>query len=1782
MQMKAMEQPKANEVNSRLVTTPIAIVGISSIFPQARSTQEYWDNILRKIDCVTDVPASRWSIEDYYDPNPSTPDKSYCKRGGFIPDIDFDPVEFGLPPNILEVTDVSQLLALLVAKEALEDAGYSALGAETGREFDREHTGVILGVVGISSKLFTPLMARLQYPVWKKALMSSGVTDADAEKIIEKIKLAYVNWEENSFPGTILNVIAGRIANRLDLGATNCVVDAACASSLAAIRMAVGELIEGRANMMITGGVDTDNSIGTYLCFSKTPAFSKGQNVRTFDAESDGMMVGEGLGMLVLKRLADAERDGDRVYAVIKGIGSSSDGRYKSIYAPRPAGQAKALRRAYDEAGFEPSTLGLVEAHGTGTPAGDPAEVQSIREVFSENNPRRNYIALGSVKSQIAHTKAAAGAASLIKTALALHHKVLPPSINVKHPNPKLELENSPFYINTETRPWLRAEGQPPRRAAVSSFGFGGTNFHLVLEEYQSDHQTPYRLQSVPLSLVLHAPTPTQLAETGQQLLTSLQSETGSSRLSEWAQNSIAPEIPAGNARFGFVAADLKEAAELLKLSVDTLKEKTNEESWEHPRGIYYRKTGMDPKGKVAALFAGQGSQYVEMGRELTINFPELRQVYGEMDSLFLADGLRTVSETVYPNPVFDPSELEKQNEAVTRTDYAQPAIGSFSVGQFKLLQKAGFKADFTAGHSFGELTALWAAGVLSDQAYYALAKARGKAMAPPDDANFDAGTMLAVKGDIAKLQEAMKAFPDVVLANFNSNQQVVLAGSKPSIAAAQKALADQGFSVIPLSVSAAFHTPLVGHAQKPFAQAIKAQTFNKPSIPVYSNSTGKRHAQDPEVIRKVLSDHILKPVLFRDEIEAIYQDGGRIFVEFGPKNIQANLVKNILADRPHLALSINPNAKKDSDRQLREAVVQLQVAGLDLKNLDPYILPPKNTTSKKKSAATVVLNGGLYITEKTRSAFEKSLQNGHRIQQAAPAPAPANPTAQNSPTGSNGNGIKPAVPSPANPVGSQTNQPASAPTPVPPSNPAAFERSLGQFYGHQSETVKIHEQYLKNQEEYARTFADLMKMGYGMFNNGLAANQAEQAVHVMDSIERSLNRFHDHQADTLRVHEQYLASQAEFSRTFLGILQNSPVPVQTAENRVLQVETSPVPQTVAPPTPAPEQVSSRIPEAPPAGQPLPAVAAQPAPAAEPNPGSTTITAEILSKALLAIVSEKTGYPTEMLDFGMDMEADLGIDSIKRVEILGAMQNQFPELPKIDTSALSETRTLGHVVELMESGIPTASSSPTSASTGETTPAAAPAAPLAQPSGLDPATLTQALLAVVSEKTGYPTEMLDLGMDMEADLGIDSIKRVEILGAMQNQFPELPKIDTSALSETRTLGQIVDLMGVSLPSSPAAVESSASGETAIPQSTVPASSPAAGLDVETIKNALLAVVAEKTGYPTEMLELSMDMEADLGIDSIKRVEILGTMQNQFPELPKVESSLLAEMRTLQQIIDQLGSVQPASPSLEAEGPLPAETTVVSQPLAEPEEISGLPTGVVRVKSLPQPDNLDYTFPKEHVCLVTHDGTPLTETLVQALTNRGWKVVVVNFPENLVSDPVKISKGIPQVKLEGLGESALDALLAKVKRTHGPVGALIHLNPVHTNGQAELFSESSEKLVEEVFLFAKFLKESLNQAASSGRSTFMTVVRLDGQFGLSQSETLDPVASGLFGLVKSLGQEWDAVYCRAVDITPELESASTVEAILAELDDPNRLVTQVGYGVQGRVTLQVETPEQTRG
>ncbi|MEZ8193692.1 phosphopantetheine-binding protein [Vibrio cortegadensis] len=1547
-----MSQPETNtpesvddtRLNKRLKDMPIAIVGMASMFANSRYLNKFWDLISEKIDAITEVPETHWRPEDYYDSDRTAPDKSYCKRGGFIPEVDFNPMEFGLPPNILELTDTSQLLSLIVAKEVLEDA-------KLPEGYDRDKIGITLGVGG-GQKIAQSLNARLQYPVLKKVFKSSGINDEDSEMLIKKFQDQYIHWEENSFPGSLGNVISGRIANRFDLGGINCVVDAACAGSLAAMRMALSELVEGRSEMMITGGVCTDNSPTMYMSFSKTPAFTTNETIQPFDIDSKGMMIGEGIGMVALKRLEDAERDGDRIYSVIKGVGSSSDGKFKSIYAPRPEGQAKALKRAYDDAGFAPHTLGLLEAHGTGTAAGDVAEFGGLNSVFSENNEEKQHIALGSVKSQIGHTKSTAGTAGLIKAALALHHKVLPPTINVSAPNPKLDIENSPFYLNTQTRPWMQRVDGTPRRAGISSFGFGGTNFHVVLEEYTPEHARgdKYRQRQVPQTLLFSAESRQALIDELKQVST--QAADAAFKLEALAEQHSLREVNAQHARLGLVVTDQADLQAQLTQAISMLESQTKTH-WQMPNGTSYRESALiaeNGAGKVAALFAGQGSQYLNMGRELACHYPEMRQQLAHADQVFGQHKKTALSQILFPIPTFTPEATKAQEAVLTNTANAQSAIGTVSMGQFDIMTQAGFKADMVAGHSFGELSALCASGVISQEDYYQLAFARGDAMAATPEQG-DSGTMFAVILDADKLpavESCISQFEGVSIANYNAPTQLVIAGPTATVQQAAQALTEQGFKAIALPVSGAFHTPLVAHAQKPFASAIDKASFSAPTLPLYSNATGKLYSKDAKAIKKAFKQHMLQSVRFSEQIEAMYEAGARVFVEFGPKNILQKLVEKTLADRNEelYAISINPSPKGDSDQQLRLAAVQLCVAGVSLDNIDPYqadIAEPA-----KASPMNIKLNATNYISPATRKKMDQSLASGNVTEKTeivevkvevekivekevikteiveVPVAAPQASNVQQSTAPAPSAQVATAAPQ------SQVVQTAPA-TIQPAAQVTVDESSLQSFFNAQQQAAEVHQQFLAIPQQYGDTFNTLMSE---------QAKMATAGVAIPDNLQRSMEMFHQHQAETLKAHAHYLEMQAHSNNSALNMLTQGSVqtaqptfvvpvnaqpviqapttPAAIVQQPVAQVQAAPV--QAAPVQAAPVQktaaqqapVQKAVPTpqvaaqaaAPVAAQPVP-VKAQPAPVAAP----VAVQSADAEKVMLEVVAEKTGYPTEMLDLEMDMEADLGIDSIKRVEILGTVQDEMPNLPELNPEDLAECRTLGEIVTYMNSKM----------SSGVSTNEAAPVQAAAVADGLDAKVVQQTMLEVVAEKTGYPTEMLDLEMDMEADLGIDSIKRVEILGTVQDELPTLPELNPEDLAECRTLGEIVAYMNSKLPASAPVVSQAA---------VVAPATASDGLDAAVVQKTMLEVVAEKTGYPTEMLDLAMDMEADLGIDSIKRVEILGTVQDELPTLPELNPEDLAECRTLGEIVaymntKSMNSKLPASAPVAAQASAPA-------------------------------------------------------------------------------------------------------------------------------------------------------------------------------------------------------------------------------------------------------------------
>jgi acyl transferase domain-containing protein/NAD(P)H-dependent flavin oxidoreductase YrpB (nitropropane dioxygenase family)/NAD(P)-dependent dehydrogenase (short-subunit alcohol dehydrogenase family)/acyl carrier protein len=1204
----AAPEHSAEDVSTR--PSDVAIVGMSTLLPKAPSLEKYWENILGKVDAIEEVPEYRWDPADYFDPDPTKKDRVYSKWGGFLQDVPFDPAMYGIPPNSLPHIDPLQLLTLEVTRAALADAGYS------DRPFDRELTSVILGVGGGVAGLGQRYGFRSMLP---------NFFGEQSERIIEELGDGLPDWTEDSFPGILMNVAAGRVANRFDLGGSNFTIDAACASSLAAVYLGLRELESGTSNMVLVGGVDTMQSPFEFVAFSKTHALSPRGRCRTFDDSADGIAISEGLAMLVLKRLEDAERDGDRIYAVIKGIGSSSDGRDKGLTAPRPEGQVRAMERAYAKAAVSPATIGLIEAHGTGTVAGDRAEVTALTTFFADAQAEQQSCAIGSVKSMIGHTKCAAGAVGLVKVALALHHKVLPPTLGVDKPNSRANFPETPFYVNSETRPWIGRTDLTPRRAGVSAFGFGGTNFHAVVEEYtggflptedapvrnwpcelfmwSATHRRGLLEALTPLEQALAAETPPSLADLAFTICSCLEGELGTA-----------------DVRLAIVARSVTDLREKLRTACSLLDDPSQRQILD-PRGIFFSEEPLGGEGRVAFLFAGQGSQYPNMGCDLALCFPEARACYELADACLADQYERPLSTRIFPPPSFTDEEAIANRELLKDTHVAQPALGATAVASSRVLGALGVKPDMVAGHSYGEFAALWAAGTFDESSLFRLSEARGRFMR--DGSAAEPGTMAAVEADAATVATVLEGLDGVTCANINAPKQTVISGGQQAIDQATARLSSRGIAARPLPVACAFHSPLVVGAREQLAEVLAATAFRSPAIPVYSNTTAGIYPDDPGQMVGLLADHLVKPVEFVQQIDAMYRDGARIFVEVGPKAILSGLTDQILAERPHLAVP--------TDREGRPGLQQLQLtlarlwaegvsvaperlfAGRGLQRLD---LSKVGQVGVAYGPTTWLVNGWRAIPASRRDEpfFRRKVKRDKAPEgngalagsDASPRYSRATilmeePVTPNAPqlahTGST------SVPIAGTPVGatvdsSSGNGHAVVPGARTPSSPALTR----------SEAATVVAQFQQVMSHFLETQRSVMLAYLGGPAAAVPQGQTEQAPTPI-----------------------HLPPAATVVSTELALDLTEIVPPVPSISVREEWQANGVSELIA--LPGDVVVS------------------------EPPP-SPALTRESVTAQLQSIVAERTGYPPEMLAIDLDLEADLGIDSIKRVEILGALRKQ--------------------------------------------------------------------------------------------------------------------------------------------------------------------------------------------------------------------------------------------------------------------------------------------------------------------------------------------------------------------------------------------------------------------------------------------------------------------------------------------------------------------------------------------
>ncbi len=954
----------------------IAIVGLGAILPDAPNVAAFWENVKTSRYSITEVAPDRWDPALYYDPDPAAPDKSYSKIGGWVRDYPWEPMKWRLaiPPRVADAMDATQKWAIACTRQALQDYGYP------NRPLNADRTAVILGTaMGGEQHYLTSL--RAYFPEYAHQLAESATFAALPEAVRRDItrelhariaqRLPAIT--EDSMPGELANCVAGRIANLFNFHGSNYIVDAACASAMAALSAAVEGLIERDFDVAVCGGIDRNMGAPTFIKFCKIGALS-GTGSRPYADGADGFVMGEGAAIFLLKRLADAERDGDKVYAVLRGIGGASDGKGKGITAPNPIGPKLAIERGWQNAGLSPAAGTLIEGHGTSTRVGDLVEMQCMMEVFSSFHLPHASVALGSVKSNIGHLKGAAGAAGLLKVVLALHERVLPPSVNGEHPNPGIDFAHAPFFINTELRPWTIPDGKA-RRAGLSAFGFGGTNFHAVLEEYiphklngngkrsVAVEQVPQAVSSgisareaasasqvatsfkAPLrgAAVLGAATPTLLIERARALLKDAE-----------AGNVPLPSAPADSdlrapERLAIDYADAKDLAAKCTAALKALA--ANQPAmWKALRaqGIF-RGQGSAPK--VAFLYTGQGSQYVNMLTALRAIEPIVADTFAEADRVMTPLLGKPLSDFIFVDGK-DEKAVEQAEDDLRQTAITQPAVLATDLAMTRLLAAYGIEPDFTMGHSLGEYGALEAAGGIPFADALEAVSARGREMTRVSME--DNGRMAAVFAPLEEIEKVLKTVDGyVVIANINSEHQSVIGGASNAVQCAMEAFQKAGYDTAALPVSHAFHTSIVAPASQPMRDVLKRLHLQSPRLPIVSNVDGTFYPTGPDVVPQMLdmlAKQVASPVQFIKGLRTLYDAGARIFVEVGPKKALQGFADDVLGSHADVVALFTNHPKWGDVVSFNQALCGLYAAGLGRGTIAPHVA----ATQARPSAAVV------------------------------------------------------------------------------------------------------------------------------------------------------------------------------------------------------------------------------------------------------------------------------------------------------------------------------------------------------------------------------------------------------------------------------------------------------------------------------------------------------------------------------------------------------------------------------------------------------------------------------------------------------------------------------------------------------------------------------------------------------------------------------------------------------------------------------------------------------------
>lgn len=845
---------------------PIAIIGMGCRFPGgADSPQAFWDLLRNGVDAIRETPPEKWDNQVLYDPDPEAPGRISTRWGGFLDNLDqFDPTFFGISPREAANLDPQQRLLLEVTWEALENAGHSP------EKLMGSQTGVFVGISGSD---------------YLQLLVNAGQANIDAYMA----------------SGNAHSIASGRLSYFLGTTGPSLSIDTACSSSLVAIHTAVQSLRNGECDLALAGGVNVILAPETSIALSKSQMLAADGRCKTFDARADGFVRGEGCGMIVLKRLSDALQNGDRILAVIRGTAVNQDGRSNGLTAPNGPSQEAVIRAALRNAGVQPEQISYVETHGTGTSLGDPIEVQALGSVLCQK--RSTPLMLGSVKTNVGHLESAAGVAGLIKTVLALQHGEIPPHLHLQERNPYIPWEDYPaIEIPTRLTSWEVPGGK--RLAGVSSFGFSGTNAHVILEEAPQIEKTPDADEPLYQILPLSARSETalkELAERYQHHLTQ----------SDDALADINFTASTGRAHFHYrlaaVASSKGDLAEKLAAFV----------RGEKSAGLHSGRAGSRPP-KVAFLFTGQGAQYSGMGRQLYETQPVFRAALDRCAELLQPHLDRPLADLL-----FDDREADRLNETL----YTQPALFAIEYALADLWKSWGIVPSAVMGHSIGEFAAACAAGVFSLEAAVELVAARGRLM----NSLPAGGRMAAVFASAEQLAPHLQSYAGrLSIAALNGPQNTVISGEGAALEQLVAGLERLGIRARYLTVSHAFHSPLMDPILPAFEQVAAGVKLQDPQVEIISNLTGLPAAPGEMTRPDYWSRHIRQPVQFAASIQMLYEQGYRVFVEIGPQPILLGMGRNCL---PETDCTWLPSLRsgQDDQRQLLDSLAALYTLGVEI-----------------------------------------------------------------------------------------------------------------------------------------------------------------------------------------------------------------------------------------------------------------------------------------------------------------------------------------------------------------------------------------------------------------------------------------------------------------------------------------------------------------------------------------------------------------------------------------------------------------------------------------------------------------------------------------------------------------------------------------------------------------------------------------------------------------------------------------------------------------------------------